>query len=55
MEIKFSEIMELARKAALLDGVVRFVKASKYSVSKEEILAIVGEPEDDSKDGDGDV
>lgn len=58
MEIKFDEIMELSRKAALFDGIISYVKSNNY-VSRDEILAFAGEidalSDDDSKDGDGDV
>lgn len=58
MEIKFSEIMELSRKAALFDGIISYVKSNNY-VSRDEILAFAGEVDafsnEDSEDGDGDV
>ena len=58
MEIKFEEIVKLARKAALLDAIVGLAKASKYSIPKEDILSIAGEPvtlEKNNEDGDSDV
>jgi len=35
---------ELTVKATQLDCILRYVSSSQYSVSKEEIFAIVGEP-----------
>lgn len=48
------KVIELAGKAALLEGVINYIKSSKY-VSKEDILAFLGETESDSEDGDSDV
>lgn len=50
MGIRFEEVMELSRKAALLDGVVRYIKAKEF-IDKEDILAFLGELKDDSEDG----
>lgn len=35
---------ELTVKATQLDCILRYVSASQYSISKDEIFAIVGEP-----------
>lgn len=35
---------ELTVKATQLDCILRYVSSSKYSVSKDDIFAIVGEP-----------
>ena len=44
MDINFKDLWELARKAALFDGIINYVKANKY-LSREDILAFVGESE----------
>ncbi len=54
MNISFEEIVELARKATLYETIINYIKSSRY-VSKEDILAFLGETESDSEDGDEDV
>ena len=57
MDINFKDLWELARKAALFDGIINYVKSNKY-LSREDILSFVGEPEPAEHtpwDGDEDV
>ena len=44
MDINFKDLWELARKAALFDGIINYVKSNKY-LSREAILSFVGESE----------
>ena len=44
MDINFKDLWELARKAALFDGIINYVKSNKY-FSREDILSFVGESE----------
>ena len=44
MDINFKDLWELARKAALFDGIINYVKSSKY-LSREDILSFLGESE----------
>ena len=44
MDINFKDLWELARKAALFDGIINYVKSNKY-LSREDILSFVGESE----------
>ena len=44
MDINFKDLWELARKAALFDGIINYVKKSEFCVSSE-ILAFAGEAE----------
>ena len=54
MDINFKDLWEIARKAALFDGIINYVKSNKY-FSKEDILSFVGEPEPaENTPGDGD-
>lgn len=57
MDINFKDLLELARKAALFDGIINYVKSNKYLI-REDILCFVGESEpveNASEDGDEDV
>ena len=57
MDINFKDLWELARKAALFDGIINYVKSNKY-LSREDILSFVGESEpaeNAPEDGDEDV
>ena len=57
MDINFKDLMELARKAALYDGIINYVKSCKY-LSREDILSFVGESEpveNTPEDGDENV
>lgn len=57
MDINFKDLWELARKAALLDGIINYVKSNKY-FSRKDILSFVGESEpveNTTEDGDEDV
>ena len=44
MDINFKDLWEIARKAALFDGIINYVKSNKY-LSREDILSFVGESE----------
>ena len=58
MDINFKDLMELARKAALYDGIISYIKNKGIFATKEDILAFVGESEpaeNASEDGDKDV
>ena len=44
MDINFKDLWELARKAALFDGIINYVKSNRY-LSIEDILCFVGESE----------
>ena len=44
MDINFKDLWELARKAALFDGIINYIKSNKYP-SREDILSFVGESE----------
>ena len=44
MDINFKDLWELARKAALFDGIINYIKSNKY-FSREDILSFVCESE----------
>ena len=44
MDINFKDLWEIARKAALFDGIINYVKSNKY-FSRKDILSFVGESE----------
>lgn len=57
MDINFKGLWELARKAALFDGIINYVKSNKY-LSREDILSFVSESEpaeNTPEDGDENV
>lgn len=57
MDINFKDLWELARKAALFDGIINYVKSNRY-LSREDILSFVGESEpveNTPEDGDENV
>lgn len=57
MDINFKDLMELARKAALYDGIISFAKTRSF-IAKEDILAFAGEiepAENASEDGEENV
>ena len=57
MDINFNDLWELARKAALFDGIINYVKSNKY-FSRKDILSFVGESEpveNTREDGDENV
>ena len=50
MDINFKDLWELARKAALLDAVINYLKAKGIYATANDILAIVGEPIDEKEE-----
>lgn len=57
MDINFKDLMELARKAALFDGIINYINSKEY-FSREDILSFVGESEpaeNASEDGEENV
>ena len=57
MDINFKDLWELARKAALFDGIINYVKSNRY-LSRGDILCFVGESEpteNTPEDGDENV
>ena len=57
MDINCKDLWELARKAALFDGIINYVKSNRY-LSREDILSFVCESEpveNTPEDGDENV
>lgn len=54
MDISMDHFLELAKKAALYDGIINYTKNSKYLV-KEDILVFAGEDISSEEDNEDDI